>query len=155
MFCFIDIGTKNFCYIICTKEKEQLYIYDFDVIKISKNTIDSTISFLYSMKNIDSYYIEKQVSKNTKCKIIETVIITYCKLKNINFNSVNAKGKNKLLKDGSQNYYFRKKDIVKTGEKYLESIIKSDNIKKKITELTKKDDFYDCLLMALTELQIN
>lgn len=151
MFLFCDIGTKNFCYLICDEKKE---ILNFEILNFEKDTINSVLRFLQSLStySFTSVFIEAQIFKNAKCLRIETVIATYLTLNKIPFKLVQASKKYRLLGFSSHDYRLRKKFVVEKGAEMLKDAVTSDDIRQRIKDLKKKDDVYDCILMMFTEL---
>jgi hypothetical protein len=103
-------------------------------------------------KDTRMIFIESQNFRNTTCVRVETVILTYLTIRKIPFKKVHPYRKLKLLGINSPSYSVRKKNIVSFGEETISSCLYNEEIKQKIENLKKKDDFYDCLLMAITEL---
>lgn len=151
---FFDLGVKNFCYLICEIVDNELKIIDFSLVNL-KNLIHDVILLLnnlteqYKFQNI---FVESQNYHNTKCIKIETVILTYLTLNNLPFKKVIPSKKLKLLNIDSTSYSIRKKGVVNLGEKILSCTPLPKNLNEKLINLKKKDDFYDCFLMAITEL---
>jgi len=139
---FIDIGTKNFCWLKYNCIENSVEI--FDIIEI-KSISDLT-------KLLDTFdvpiNIELQISKNTKCKRFEYHIESYCEIKNISFIKINPKNKFKLMNElCPKQYYKRKKKIIEIGNK----LISENKIKCPEIIFKKKDDIFDCILMAFTK----
>lgn len=139
---FIDIGIKNFCWL--KYDCENNHVISFDIIEV-KSISDIT-------KLLDTFdipiNIELQISKNIKCKRYEYHIESYCEIKNILFKKINPKNKFKLLNEiCPKQYRKRKNKIIEIGNKLISE--------KKITCpdicFKKKDDIFDCILMAFTK----
>lgn len=152
MYLFFDIGVKNFCYFLCKITDEKLEIIDFQIIDLKNDTIKSVINLLDNLPRPEKYFVEIQNYRNTKCIKIETVIITYLSINKLKFKKVHSFRKIKMLKLNSSSYHIRKKSVIELGERLLPSSLMSDSLKEKVNGLSKRDDFFDCFLMALTEL---
>jgi Poxvirus A22 protein. len=154
---FCDVGIKNFCFLIC-ELKDKLTLVTFDLIELASplkiREIIDLLDLIYKNYQIETFYIESQNFKNTKCIRVETAIITYLNLYNYKFKRVQPKKKLTKLSIDSTSYTSRKKGVVNIGEKmlYQDNIVVSEELNTKISALRKKDDFYDCFLMAITEL---
>lgn len=155
MFVFFDIGIKNFCYLICKLHNEKLEIIDFEIVSLTQPLIASTIFLLdkiTSLPDIEKYFIELQNYRNVKCIKIETAIETYLRINRLYFAKVHPFKKLKSLGIFSSSYFIRKKRVVEHGEKFLTHVVLSQKVSSKLSELKKKDDFFDCFLMAITEI---
>jgi Poxvirus A22 protein. len=152
MFVFFDIGVKNFCYFRCKVTDKKLELINFEVVKLQNPLTESVIKLLDDLKENEFFFVEIQNYRNTKCIKIETIIITYLIIHALPHKRVSPFRKIKLLQLDSSSYTKRKNAIISYGEKIVNNVIKSNAIKQKIENLKKKDDFYDCLLMAITEL---
>jgi hypothetical protein len=167
-YVFFDIGMKHFCFLVCelikpplsesVHQTSDLKIVDFQVLALT-NYITDTISLLHRLQGLPQahWYIESQNYKNTRCVKIETVIVTFASLKKISFTKVQPYKKLKILDIDSSSYNKRKSGVVAIGEKIVGKLASSNDlcpqhIMGKIQQLKKKDDFYDCILMAVTEL---
>lgn len=148
---FLDIGTKNFCFLKCNIIEDNLRVIDFDLIELKTPIVTSIISVLDAL-GPSNFYIELQNRRNIQCIKIETMIETYLTLKNLPFKKVHPNKKLKILNLCSTSYYTRKKSVVSAGRKMIKKAIISQTLSEKIEGLKKKDDFYDCYLMAITEL---
>jgi Holliday junction resolvasome RuvABC endonuclease subunit len=157
---FCDLGTKNFCYLVCSKEDNITTLIDMEIILFKKHTnkakliteVIKLISDLVEKYSDSKFFIESQHHNNIKCLKIEYIILTYLQTNNLKFKSVSPKSKFKILDITYTNYHNRKKQVVKYGKELLENsenII--NNIQEKIEKLEKLDDFYDCFLMCITE----
>lgn len=139
---FIDVGTKNFCWI--KYDCKEHIVDSFDIIEVK------SISEL--SKVLDTFNcpinVETQMDKNKKCKRFENHIESYCEIKKILFKKINPKNKfKKLNEERPKDYYYRKKKSIEIGTKLI-----SEN-KIKCPEITfkKKDDIFDCILMGYTK----
>lgn len=159
-YIFLDIGIKNFCYLVCNIDSNIITLNNTGIIEI-KNTnknklIKEVIQIIKDLLIPDLYFcIESQPFQNPKCQKIEYIILTYCESMGYNYKSINPKDKYKILNIKYSNYYDRKKKVVIYGEKILnEKKYKNyniqNNIEHKISNFSKLDDFYDCFLMCIT-----
>lgn len=148
---FIDIGIKNFCYLTVEVNDNVLSLCSFE--KLQVNNISEVVSLMDNLvEESEKFYIESQNYKNTKCVRLESAIITYCIVHKLAYTGIKAKKKIKMLNIDTSNYYRRKKGVVSKGEELLKRCTVSEELLTQISELSKKDDFYDCFLMAFTEL---
>jgi uncharacterized membrane protein len=152
MFIFFDIGVSNFCYLICELTDKKIKVIDFDIVRFGKNIVGEVISFLDDTPRPEKFFIEVQYHKNSKCTKIETVILTYLTINNLRYKKVHPFHKIKVLNLDSSSYSVRKKSVIEHGKIKLKETIISDQLLDKLDELKKQDDFFDCLLMAWTEL---
>lgn len=83
-FIAVDIGVKHFAYCVINNEE-----IDFNIIELSKNNndiINDLIEFIERQSSFDFVLIiEQQVINNVKAMIIQNILMTICKLKNINY----------------------------------------------------------------------
>jgi len=139
---FIDIGIKNFCWLKYNYTDNS--IKSFDIIEIK--SISDITKLLDTFNN--PINIELQISKNTKCKRYEYHIESYCEIKKISYNKINPKNKFKLINEiCPKQYYKRKKRIIEIGN----NLIAENKIKCPEIPFKKKDDIFDCILMAYTK----
>jgi len=143
---FIDPGIVNCCFLLYDNENSTVHDFFIKSVKDVSICYDILEKLLPVIKSI---HVEKQVSKNTKCLKIEAAINTFCLCNKLIFELINARLKTVLLNiPKSTSYYNRKKKIVEFGTILLDNkTILYDN-REKINNLEKKDDFFDCLLMA-------
>jgi hypothetical protein len=157
VFIFCDVGIKNFCYIIVDKAANNSTIdfLDFEIKEFNiKNLIRDVLDLieeLYEKYIIQHFYIELQSFHNARCSKIETVLATYLTEHGLSFSRVRAQDKLKKHDITTKNYVMRKKEAIRIGEIELQKH-SYGCITEKINSLKKKDDFYDCVLMAVTEL---
>jgi Poxvirus A22 protein len=150
--CYVDVGVKNFFYIIINSD----IIVDFNVISFDNQIKDKVMLKLSTLvKDITSlgveiWYIESQLSANIKCTKIETILKTLLFVDKIKFKPVRAATKYKVLAPemSNQSYTTRKKWVVTKGIEVLKEFSISETLREKFGKLEKLDDFYDCLLMA-------
>jgi hypothetical protein len=142
-----DIGTKNFCYILC---KDKVLI-DFEIVQFDKKKLIEQVINMMTMLDIDKCFVENQVFSNTVCIKIQTIIETYCHMNKIYCKKVSPTKKFNVLNIDHSSYDIRKKNSVKYGTEYINKMNLDQDLLEKINRLKKKDDFYDCILMMITE----
>ena len=139
---FIDIGIKNFCWLKYDYKENR--VDSFDIIEIK--SISDITKLLDTFNN--PINIELQISKNNKCKRYEYHIESYCEIKKISFKKINPNNKFKTMNEiCPKKYYQRKNKIIEMGNK----LISENKIKCPEILFTKKDDIFDCILMAFTK----
>jgi len=143
---YVDIGLKNFCYII----HNNLEIIDFNIItlKDSMLSIVKTLNDFVKSLNVH-WYIESQIKRNTRCVKIQTILQTIILLNNQKYEMIQPKMKYKIFSTTGMKYYQRKKWVIEEGTKYLNKLKISQEILTKINLLIKKDDFFDCIMMIV------
>lgn len=151
MFCIaVDIGVKHFAYCVINEDE-----IDFDIIELSKNNndiINDLIEWFKEFKNINCIIIEQQVKNNVKALIIQNIIMTICKLKNIDYYVFNPKLKFKLMGESIKlNYKERKQKSIDYIIMYFNKYNLID-LKLKFMRFIKKDDVADALNMGLMYL---
>ncbi len=142
-----DVGTKNFCYILGEKKE----LYNFEIVQFNKKKILQEVFNLLERLKFDECLIENQVYNNTTCIKIQTIIEAYCFINKIKCKKVSPKKKFTVLNLEHDTYRKRKQNSIKYGEEIIKTMTISDELREKISNLKKKDDFYDCLLMMLTD----
>lgn len=148
---FCDIGIKNFCYMSC-EFNEKITIKNFEILQFVSTglkLIKELNNFIEKFENVNCFYIESQIYFNTKCVRIESILQSLLFSKGIKFEKINAKRKLILFNIGTKSYSKRKRSCIKLGEELIKLTI--NECEEKIKTLTKKDDFYDCVLMAITK----
>lgn len=156
IYVYCDVGVKNFCYLVVKKHSNILLEFiEFDIKEFSvKDVISDVLDMLEDLMEryeIIKFGIELQNFRNTRCVKIETVIATYLTLKNIHFNRIQAQTKLRRLNITTSSYSKRKKEAILKGEELIKQHEYSKIIDK-ISTLKKKDDLYDCILMAIVDL---
>jgi hypothetical protein len=177
-----DIGIKNLAYCIMEKNgdnKEIKYVEKIDLKCRKTDTqkiIDATIELLddiyYNKLDLTAditVLIESQMTSIMRC--IQTVINTYFKIQsryqllNIKTKYVSAKNKLNLIDkykgeyDGndkimSNSYSQNKKDSIHFGRWLLAKKYYNKDIIDKIELETKKDDYYDAVLMTIYFIEL-
>lgn len=153
----VDIGVKHFAYAVLEKFK----VIDFDIIELNKNNnklINDLIKWFNTFENVKTVIIEQQVKNNIKALIIQNIIITICKLKDVDYYVFNPKLKFKLM---GENMKMKESKIPK-GKAYKERKQRSIDyvlmylnkynlidLKLKFMRFIKKDDVADALNMGL------
>ncbi len=141
---FVDIGSKNFCYLCVDNEK----ILDWNLISIK--SLEELVEILDSI-NFDFLFLEKQMSINSVCIKFQTACETYCILKEKKYRLVSPKHKFDFFKVHFKNYYERKQWVISKGKEILFKKYPNSIFVDKVLQSKKKDDFFDCLLMSITE----
>lgn len=144
-----DVGVKNFCYTIFTKNK----LVEFDILSINDKKLLDLFVNLHKQYNFKYIGCEKQHNKNPKCVKYSHFIIAFSILNEIQYRMINPRNKFAILKinkEATSTYYQRKKMATVLGQENLKNFSFSDEIQNQISQLDKTDDFYDCLLMYLT-----
>jgi hypothetical protein len=160
---YIDVGIKNFFYVVVQGKQ----IMDFNVIKFKSTDAEKLMKELSKfiehvcvehvcVKHICAggcWYIESQLTFNSKCTKIETILKTLLFAKGLKFKTVRPATKYKVLDPEMSNksYTIRKKWVVTKGTELLSQFEISAALRERFDGLDKKDDFCDCILMAVTE----
>ena len=148
-----DVGIKNLamCILnsnldICQWEVHQIINDPHKIVKHLNDTFEHLIPTL------DAVVVEKQPGRNSKMKIIETIILTYFIVKGVNkvesFSAKHKLGKSGKDVKGKHNYKERKKMSVD----HCLQILNKYNMSKDLQIMNsskKKDDLSDCFLQAL------
>lgn len=140
----------NFCWILYDNITNKIENYELSQI----NNVKECCNILIKIKslNANKIFIERQLSKNLKCYKYQTVIETFCILNNILYDFINPKNKFKKMKvniEDIKKYKKRKDKSIELGYKLIkENLIYIDV--DKVNKLPKKDDLFDCILMAYT-----
>ncbi len=148
-----DVGVKNFCYVVFDKSTNTMI--DFDVCSFrKKNFIQDLLALWLVIKDRFSpttIYMEQQLLTNILCQKMETATLAFAVLNSIEFRRVPAKQKFTRLQIPYTDYTDRKKKSIKVGKEMFESqVVASQAIRDRVSALVKQDDFFDCVLMALT-----
>uniref|UniRef100_A0A6C0J895 Mitochondrial resolvase Ydc2 catalytic domain-containing protein n=1 Tax=viral metagenome TaxID=1070528 RepID=A0A6C0J895_9ZZZZ len=144
-----DVGVKNFCYTVF----KQNQLIEFDILAITDKKLLDLFVNLHKQYNFKYIGCEKQHNRNPKCIRYSHYIIAFSILNKIQYRMINPRNKFTVLsvdKEDITTYYQRKKLATLLGQENLKKFSFSDEIQKQINQLTKTDDFYDCLLMYLT-----
>lgn len=153
-----DVGTKNFCYILFDNEKYAGRlpchpVIDFEIVEFDKKNLVSSVVEKMKALPFHECLIESQIFGNAACVKIQTIIETYCVINDIECTSVPAVRKFKILSIPKPTKYSdRKKIVIEYGSNVIEKYA-TPVIRDRVDKLQKKDDFYDCLLMAISELR--
>lgn len=153
-----DVGTKNFCYLIVSVDDATkiLTFVAFEIVVFNTKALVADV--VATMERVcDTYpltrvYIELQVWKNNMCSKIETIQSTFLYLRQIQYKKVTAQSKLKLFNITTSTYSVRKAEAVRIGKELLLAHTCTNEVIVRLESLKKKDDFYDCVLMAVTEL---
>ncbi len=163
----VDIGVKHFAYCVIDKELSSLdqrdneeidfnKLLSFGCIELSKNNndiINDLIEFIENQRFSDQrdeiLIIEQQVINNVKAMIIQNILMTICKLKNINYVLFNPKLKFNYI-EGEKiklSYKQRKNKSIDYARIYLNKFHK--NMLDIFEKFDKKDDVADAVVMAV------
>lgn len=148
-FIAVDIGVKHFAYCVINNEA-----IDFNIIELSKNNndiINDLIEFIEKQSFSDHFVliIEQQVINNVKAMIIQNILMTICKLKNINYVLFNPKLKFNYI-EGEKiklSYKQRKNKSIDYARIYLNKFHKE--LMNIFEQFDKKDDVADAIVMAV------
>lgn len=149
-FIAVDIGVKHFAYCVINDNK-----IDFNIIELSKNNndiINDLIEFIE--KRLCLHFvliIEQQVINNVKAMIIQNILMTICKLKNIDYVLFNPKLKFNYI-EGEKiklSYKQRKNKSIDYARIYLNKFHKEQNMLDIFEQFDKKDDVADAVVMAV------
>lgn len=148
-----DVGTVNFCYLLFDEQTQM--VIDFELTQLDKKRlVASTLELLARIATFDGCIIERQVATNQTCVKVQTAIECFCHHNGIRYTVVPAARKfAQLGVERPPKYQDRKRASVDYGSRVLPSVA-SPEIIARVALLKKKDDFFDCLLMALGELKI-
>lgn len=147
-FIAVDIGVKHFAYCVINNEA-----IDFNIIELSKNNndiINDLIEFIEKRHSLHFVLIiEQQVINNVKAMIIQNILMTICKLKNINYVLFNPKLKFNYIEDEKikLSYKQRKNKSIDYARIYLNKFHK--NMLDIFEKFDKKDDIADAIVMAV------
>lgn len=151
----VDIGVKHFAYAVINDPQGDNTIADFNIIELNKNNndlINDLIEWFKEFKNVKCVIIEQQVKNNVKALIIQNIIITICKLKDVDYYIFNPKLKFKLMGESMKlNYKERKQRSIDYVLMYFNKYNLID-LKLKFMRFIKKDDVADALNMGLMYL---
>lgn len=143
----VDIGIKHFAYCVINGDE-----IDFNVIELSKNNndiINDLIEFVERQRFLFTLIIEQQVINNVKAMIIQNILMTICKLKNIDYVLFNPKLKFSYI-EGEKiklSYKQRKNKSIDYARIYLNKFYK--NMLDIFEKFDKKDDVADAIVMAV------
>lgn len=145
----VDIGVKHFAYCVINDGA-----IDFNIIELSKNNndiINDLIEFIERQSLSDHFVliIEQQVINNVKAMIIQNILMTICKLKNINYVLFNPKLKFNYI-EGEKiklSYKQRKNKSIDYAKIYLNKFHKE--LIDIFEQFDKKDDIADAIVMAV------
>lgn len=147
-FIAVDIGVKHFAYCVINENE-----IDFNIIELSKNNndiINDLIEFIEIYSSFDYVLIiEQQVINNVKAMIIQNILMTICKLKNIDYVLFNPKLKFNYI-EGEKiklSYKQRKNKSIDYAKIYLNKFHK--NMLDIFEQFDKKDDVADAIVMAV------
>lgn len=147
-FIAVDIGVKHFAYCVINNEE-----IDFNIIELSKNNndiINDLIEFIEKRLCLPFVLIiEQQVINNVKAMIIQNILMTICKLKNINYVLFNPKLKFNYI-EGEKiklSYKQRKNKSIDYARIYLNKFHK--NMLDIFEQFDKKDDVADAIVMVV------
>lgn len=147
-FIAVDIGVKHFAYCVINNDE-----IDFNIIELSKNNNDIINDLIEFIEIYSSFHfvliIEQQVINNVKAMIIQNILMTICKLKNINYVLFNPKLKFNYI-EGEKiklSYKQRKNKSIDYARIYLNKFHK--NMLDIFEQFDKKDDVADAIVMAV------
>lgn len=147
-FIAVDIGVKHFAYCVINNDE-----IDFNIIELSKNNNDIINDLIEFIEIYNSFHfvliIEQQVINNVKAMIIQNILMTICKLKNINYVLFNPKLKFNYV-EGEKiklSYKQRKNKSIDYARIYLNKFHK--NMLDIFEQFDKKDDVADAIVMAV------
>lgn len=151
MHIICDVGTKHFCYLLFDEQEGR--VRDFAVAQLDdRRGVVAAVFDLLDAHRFDGAIVEQQVRANSVCVRIQTAIECYCYAKRIPYRSVPAARKFAQLSIVKPKAYSaRKRASVKYGSSVLAELADGETTRR-VEALNKKDDFYDCLLMAIGEL---
>ena len=148
-FIAVDIGVKHFAYCVINGNE-----IDFNIIELSKNNndiINDLIEFIEKQSFSDHFVliIEQQVINNVKAMIIQNILMTICKLKNINYVLFNPKLKFNYIESEKikLSYKQRKNKSIDYARIYLNKFHPS--LLSEFEQFDKKDDVADAIVMAV------
>lgn len=149
-FIAVDIGVKHFAYCVINN-----YEIDFNIIELSKNNNDIINDLIEFIEIYNSFHfvliIEQQVINNVKAMIIQNILMTICKLKNIDYVLFNPKLKFNYI-EGEKiklSYKQRKNKSIDYARIYLNKFHKEQNMLDIFEKFDKKDDVADAIVMAV------
>lgn len=149
-FIAVDIGVKHFAYCVINN-----YEIDFNIIELSKNNNDIINDLIEFIEIYSSFHfvliIEQQVINNVKAMIIQNILMTICKLKNIDYVLFNPKLKFNYI-EGEKiklSYKQRKNKSIDYARIYLNKFHKEQNMLDIFEKFDKKDDVADAIVMAV------
>lgn len=149
-FIAVDIGVKHFAYCVINDNE-----IDFNIIELSKNNndiINDLIEFIEKRHSLPFVLIiEQQVINNVKAMIIQNILMTICKLKNIDYVLFNPKLKFNYI-EGEKiklSYKQRKNKSIDYARIYLNKFHKEQNMLDIFEQFDKKDDVADAIVMAV------
>lgn len=147
-FIAVDIGVKHFAYCVINNDE-----IDFNIIELSKNNNDIINDLIEFIEIYSSFHfiliIEQQVINNVKAMIIQNILMTICKLKNIDYVLFNPKLKFNYI-EGEKiklSYKQRKNKSIDYARIYLNKFHK--NMLDIFEQFDKKDDVADAIVMAV------
>lgn len=150
----VDIGVKHFAYCVVKNDEIDFNkLLSFGCIELSKNNndiINDLIEFIEIYSSFDyTLIIEQQVINNVKAMIIQNILMTICKLKNINYVLFNPKLKFNYIEDEKikLSYKQRKNKSIDYARIYLNKFHK--NMLDIFEQFDKKDDVADAVVMAV------
>ncbi len=155
---FIDIGEKNFCYLVIqlNKNEDDFIVLDFNVIQMLNKKVTDYHKFVDDIQDkykLNIWCIEKQIWSNPKCVRVETLIISHLTELKILYKSIQPKSKFKDLMIPTLKYHKDRKEVLCIiGNKILQDNPMSNELMNKFNALKKLDDFFDCYLMAKLEV---
>ena len=148
-----DVGIKNLamCIINSNIDIHQWEVHQIvnEPHKIVKHLNET---FEHIIPTLDAVVVEKQPGRNSKMKIIETILLTYFIVKGVqkveSFSAKHKLGQNGKDVKGKHNYKERKKMAI---DHCIQILTKYDMTKdlQIINASKKKDDLSDCFLQAL------
>lgn len=149
----VDIGVKHFAYcVINDYEIDFNKLLSFGCVELSKNNndiINDLIEFIENQSLPFVLIIEQQVINNVKAMIIQNILMTICKLKNIDYVLFNPKLKFNYI-EGEKiklSYKQRKNKSIDYARIYLNKFHK--NMLDIFEQFDKKDDVADAIVMAV------
>ena len=167
-----DVGVKNLSFVIIDDSGIIHHWYNINV-QNSKNQCEALIielnKYLHIFNDCNSVIIEKQPSKNNKMRIIEGLLNAFFIINgSCNQNSLiskviiysSAHKLNNFINNnhefkGKDGYNARKKLSIKLAHKFILDSFQQEHICNVFDSSKKKDDLADCLLQALSFLNID
>ena len=153
-FIAVDIGVKHFAYCVINNDEIDFNkLLSFGCVELSKNNNDIINDLIEFIEIYSSFHfvliIEQQVINNVKAMIIQNILMTICKLKNINYVLFNPKLKFNYI-EGEKiklSYKQRKNKSIDYARIYLNKFHPS--LLSEFEKFDKKDDVADAIVMAV------
>jgi hypothetical protein len=154
MICSIDVGWKNLAMCFMSIESGNFYSRKVDVVKLlNKKKFEEKLIVEYignliskneeSFKKVSICVIEQQMKR--KCLIIQHVIKTFMKCRNIPCTYISPRSVRAFFKISTGKYSLNKELSVRK----VKQLISKEQYKTEVSVFKKRDDVADAILIAI------